>query len=108
MMHSAFDSPLKLTDGVVEACGELGWDAGETEAIVVAIIVMQGADNVVGTASSPPNFSKSDDEWMLNVQPTPANRKFEEGPAHATGVIRATGEHGTRVFNWSQDVELEA
>ena len=106
-MHSAFDSPLKVIDGVVEACGELGWDAGETE-VVVAVTVIQGADKVVGTASSPPNFSRSDDEWMLNVQPTPANKKFKKGPAHATGVIRATGEEGARVFNWSQDVELEA
>jgi hypothetical protein len=107
-MRSAFDSPLKVIDGVVEACGELGWDAGETEAVVVAVTVRQGADHVVGTASSPPNFSKPDDEWMLNVQPTPASKKFMAGPAHATGVIRATGEEVTRVLNWSQDVELEA
>ena len=44
---------------------------------------------------------------MLNVQPTPANKEFMEGPAHATGVIRATGEGVTRVLNWSQDVELK-
>ena len=108
-MRSAFESPLKLSDGVVEVCGPLGWDAGEAEAVVMAVIVRQGGDNVVvGTASSPPNFSRSDEEseWMLNVQP-PANKEFMEGPAHATGVIRATGEGVTRVLNWSQDVELK-
>ena len=108
-MHSAFEIPLKLKDGVVEACGELGWDDPETEAVVMAVIVRQGGDNVVvGTASSPPNFSRSDEEseWMLDVQP-PANKKFMEGPAHANGVIRATGEGVTRVLNWSQDVELK-
>ena len=41
-MHSAFEIPLKLKDGVVEACGELGWDDPETEAVVMAVIVRQG------------------------------------------------------------------
>jgi hypothetical protein len=107
-MRSAFESPLKLSDGVVEVCGPLGWDAGETEAVVMAVIVRQEGDQVVvGTASSPPNFSTSDDEWMLNVQPTPANKEFMEGPARATGVIRATGEGVTDVLNWSQVVWLK-
>jgi hypothetical protein len=105
-MHSQFDSPLKITDGVVEACGELDWGAGETEAIV-AVTITQKGEKISGAASSPPNFEKPEDEWMLNVQPA-HDKKFKKGAARATGVIHATGE-GLEVapFSWSQDVELE-
>ena len=107
-MHSKFDSPLKVKDGVVEACGELDWAAGETEAIVSVTITQKG-EKISGAASSPPNFEKPEDEWMLNVQPSRANKKFKRGPARATGVIHATGEDiDVEPFTWHEDVELEA
>ena len=107
-MHSQFDSPLKVTDGVVEACGELGWDSGETEA-VVAVTISQKGDKISGAASSPPNFEKPEDEWMLNVQPSRGDKKFKKGPARATGVIHATGDDiDVELFSWHQDVELDA
>ena len=107
-MHSKFDSPLKLKDGVVEACGELDWAAGETEAIVSVTITQKG-EKISGAAGSPPNFEKPEDEWMLNVQPSRANKKFKKGRARATGVIHATGEDiDVEPFSWHQDVELEA
>lgn len=106
-MRSQFDTPLKLKDGVVEACGELDWEAGETEAIVMVTITQRG-EKVVGTASSPPRFERSEEEWMLNVPPT-AHKKFKKGPAHAEGVIHATGgDIGVKQFSWHQEVELQA
>ena len=105
-MRSQFDSPLKLEDGVVKACGELEWDAGETEATVTITIAQKG-EKVIGTASSPPTFDAPEDEWMIDVRPAAANKKFKKGPAHAVGVISAVGEDDVDVFHWSQDIELD-
>jgi hypothetical protein len=106
-MRSNFDSPLKVVDGVVEACGELDWGSGETEA-VVTITISQKDEKIVGTATSPPSFDAPEDEWMLMVKPAQENRKFKKGSAHATGVIHALGDGiEPKVFNWSQDIELE-
>jgi hypothetical protein len=106
-MHSNFDSPLKLTDGVVEACGELDWGAGETEAIV-AVTITQKGEKISGAASSPPSFEAPEEEWMLNVQPSSGHKKFKKGPARATGVIHAIGDSGELdPFSWEQDVELD-
>jgi hypothetical protein len=107
-MRSNFDAELKVVGGVVQACGPLGWDAGETEA-VVTVTITQKDKKLAGTASSPPSFAASDEEWMLEVQPAPAKQAFTTGPAHAVGVIHATGEDiPVRVFHWGQDVELTA
>src|SRR4051794_6518712 len=41
-MHSNFESPLTITNGVVEACGELNW-AGESEAFVTVTLTQRDA-----------------------------------------------------------------
>jgi hypothetical protein len=105
-MHSNFDSPLALEDGVVKACGELEWAGGETEAIVTITITQKG-EKLVGTASSPPNFDAPADEWMLEVQPSQANKKFKKGAATAHGIIHAITDNTVEVFRWDQDVELD-
>src|SRR5215213_6845203 len=101
-MRSAFDSPMKLEDGVIEACGELDWSGGETEAIVTITITQKG-EKLVGTASSPPSFEAPEDEWMLDVRPTQANKKFKKGPAHAVGIIHAVHGDTVDVFHWDQE-----
>jgi hypothetical protein len=105
-MRSAFDSPMGVDDGVAKACGELDWDPGETEAHVTITITQKG-EKVVGTASSPPNFEAGEDEWMLEVRPSEAHKKFKKGPAHAVGVINAIKDDGVEVFHWEQEVELD-
>jgi hypothetical protein len=105
-MRSAFDSPARIEDGVVEACGKLEWESGETEAHVTVMITQHG-QKLVGTASSPPGFSRPEDEWMLEVQPSAANREFEEGPAHAMGIIHTIKDDGVDVFRWEQDIVLD-
>jgi hypothetical protein len=105
-MHSQFDSPLKVVNGVVRACGELGWQHDETEAVVTATITQKG-HKIVGTASSPPRFKRPKKEWMLQIRPSPRNRKFKKGPAHAVGVIHAVRGDTVDVFHWSQEVELK-
>src|SRR5438552_14579699 len=59
-MHSNFESPLKITEGVVEACGELEW-AGESEAFVTVTLTQRDAP-AVGGASSRSSFKPPDDE----------------------------------------------
>jgi hypothetical protein len=105
-MRSAFDSPMGVEDGVAKACGRLGWDPGEVEAHVT-IMISQRGQQLVGTASSPPDFSLGDAEWMLEVEPSAANRKFDEGPAHAMGIIHAIKDDGMDVFRWEQDIVLD-
>jgi hypothetical protein len=105
-MRSNFDSPLKIVNGTINACGELEWETGENEAIVSATITQKG-EKVAGTASSPPNFAAGETEWMLDVNPASVH-KFKKGPARATGVVCAMGDDiDVNVFHWSQDVVLE-
>jgi hypothetical protein len=103
-MRSNFDSPLKLANGVVEACGELDW-SGETEAFVT-VTIAQKAGKAVGGASSPSGFEPPEDEWMLEIE-SAGNKKFKEGPAQAVGVLSAVEGDTVNVFHWSQDVRLE-
>jgi hypothetical protein len=105
-MRSNFDSPMKIDDGVAKACGELGWGPGEREAMVTITITQKG-EKLVGTASSPPSFDAPEDEWMLEVSPSQANKKFKKGPAHASGIIHAVGDDGVSVFQWTQDIVLD-
>ena len=105
-MRSAFDTPVKVEDGVVEACGELDWSSGENQAHVT-ITISQKGEKLVGTASSPPNFERGEDEWMLEVRPAEASRKFKKGPAHAVGVIHTIKDDGVDVFQWEQEIELD-
>ena len=48
-MRSAFDTPVKVEDGVVEACGELDWSSGENQAHVT-ITISQKGEKLVGPA----------------------------------------------------------
>jgi hypothetical protein len=105
-MQSQFDTPMKIEDGVAKACGKLGWEGSEAEAHVTVMISQRG-QKVIGTASSPPDFSRGDDEWMLEVHASAANREFEEGPAHAMGIIHAIKDDGVEVFRWDQDIVLD-
>ena len=105
-MRSQFDSPMGVEDGVAKACGELGWEGAEVEAIVTVTITQKG-EKLVGTASSPPNFDAPEDEWMLEVTPTPSNKKFKKGPAHAHGIIHAIAGNTVNVFTWDQEIELD-
>lgn len=105
-MRSQFDSPMRVEDGAAQACGELDWEAGETEAHVT-ITISQKGEKLVGTGSSPPNFEPGEDEWMLSVRPSAANRKFKKGPAHAIGVIHTITGGGVALFQWEQDIELD-
>ena len=104
-MRSKFDSPAKVKDGVVEACGPLEWATGEVEALVTVTITQKG-DKITGMASSPPSFPRGDNEWMLSV-PAATTKKFKNGPAHAAGMVCATGDDEVAVFTWSEDIELE-
>jgi hypothetical protein len=103
-MRSNFESPLKLTGDTVEACGELEWDAGETEALVTVTITQKNA-KAAGVASSPPSFRAPTDEWMLQVR-SQGSKKFKPGPAHAVGVVATSGDTADD-FHWEQDVEVE-
>jgi hypothetical protein len=103
-MRSNFDSPLKLANGVVEACGELDW-SGETEAFVT-VTITQKDGKAVGAASSPPSFEPSEDEWMFELEAA-GSKKFKEGPAHAIGVLSVIEGDTVNVFHWTQDVRLE-
>lgn len=105
-MRSNFDSPLRLEDGSVEACGGLEWDAGDNEAHVT-ITISQKGEKLVGSASSPPDFDRGEDEWMLTVSPSGQNKKFKKGSAHAVGVIHTISDNGVDVFQWEQDIELD-
>ena len=105
-MRSQFDSPMRIEDGVAQACGELGWEAGETQAHV-AITISQKDEKLVGSASSPPDFEPPEEEWMFSVRPSAANRKFKKGPAHAVGVIHTTTDGGVTSHQWEQDIELD-
>jgi hypothetical protein len=100
-MRSNFDTPMKLTGGVAEACGELDWN-GETGVSVLVTLLQRG--QAVGTASRA-SFEPSDDEWMVEVEASGPNQ-FTDGPAHAIGVLSAVEGHGVSVFHWSQDVHL--
>lgn len=105
-MRSKFDSPAKLVDGAVEACGPLDWDAGEDKAMVTVTITQKG-ERVAGMASSPYGFARGDQEWMLEIPPA-TNKKFQKGPAHAAGMVCVTtGAGEAAVFQWSEDIELE-
>src|SRR3954447_2112140 len=105
-MHSNFEPKLGVDDGVVKACGELEWAAGETEAIVTITIAQKG-EKLVGTASSPPTFDAPEDEWMLEVRPSQSNKKFKKGAAHAHGIIHAIAGNTVNVFTWDQEIELD-
>jgi hypothetical protein len=105
-LHSNFDSPLRVEDGAIAACGELEWDSGEDEAHVT-VTISQKSEKLVGSATSPPNFEAGEDEWMLSIRPSTANRKFKKGPAHAVGVIHTIGDNGVELFQWEQDIELD-
>jgi hypothetical protein len=102
-MRSNFDTPMKVTGGVVEACGELDWD-GET-GVSVMVTLVQRTQHAVGTASSQSTFEPPADEWMVDVEAAGANQ-FTDGPAHAIGLLSAVEGHGVSVFHWSQDVQL--
>ena len=105
-MRSQFDSPIRIEDGVAQACGELDWEASESQAHVT-ITISQKGDKLVGTGSSPPDFDRGEDEWMLSVRPSAGNRKFKKGPAHAVGVIHTITDAGVTLFQWQQDIELD-
>ena len=102
-MRSNFDSPMTLTNGVAEACGERDWN-GET-GVSVMVTLVQRRPRAVGTASSRSSFEPPADEWMVEVEASGADR-FADGPAHAIGVLSAVEGHGVTVFHWSQDVQL--
>lgn len=105
-MRSNFNSVLKLVNGVVQATGPLKWGGGESEAVVTVTISQK--DKRVGVACSPPTFAKSDAKWSLTVPPALPNKKFEKGPARASGEISAVGKGlDTIVFQWSETVTLE-
>jgi hypothetical protein len=104
-MRSNFDSPLKVTDGVVEACGELEW-AGESQAFVTVTLTQRGTQ-AVGAASSHSPFEPPGDEWMLEVE-SAGGHGFTPGPAHAIGVLSAVEGGSVSVFHWGQDVQLAA
>jgi hypothetical protein len=104
-MVSRFDSPAKIVDGTVEACGPLNWAADEDKAMVVVTITQKG-ERVAGMASSPYGFAPGDEEWMLEVPPV-THKKFKDGPAHADGMVCVTtGAGEAAVFHWSEDIEL--
>jgi len=105
-MRSQFDTPMGLEDGVAKACGPLGWDGAEVEAIVT-ITITQKDEKLVGSASSPPNFDAPEDEWMLEVQPSEPHKKFKKGPAHAHGIIHAIAGNTVNVVAWDQEIELD-
>ena len=102
-MRSNFDSPMKVTDGVAEACGELDWN-GET-GVSIMVTLVQRNQHAVGTANSQSTFEPPADEWMVDIEAAGAN-EFTVGPAHAIGVLSAVDGHGVTVFHWSQDVRL--
>jgi len=101
-VRSNFDTPMELTNGVVEACGELDWK-GET-GVSVMVTLIQRQHHAHATASSK-SFEPPADEWMVEFEATGANG-FSAGPAHAIGVLSAVDKHGVTVFHWSQDVRL--
>ena len=41
---------------------------------------------------------------MLEVTPTPSNKKFKKGPAHAHGIIHAIAGNTVNVFTWDQEM----
>ena len=65
-MRSNFDSPMTLTNGVAEACGERDWN-GET-GVSVMVTLVQRRPRAVGTASSRSSFEPPADEWMVEVE----------------------------------------
>ena len=69
----------------MKAGGDLGWDSGDTEALV-AVTIIQMDEKLMGTASSPPKFPPWKPKWVLDVKPTDRQKKFKQGPAHALGV----------------------
>jgi hypothetical protein len=104
-MVSRFDSPAKIVDGTVEAGGPLDWATGEDRAMV-AVTITQKGERVAGMANSPYGFAPGDDEWRLEIPPA-TNKKFKDGPAHATGMVCVTtGDGEAAVFHWSEDIEL--
>jgi hypothetical protein len=105
-MRSNFDSPMKIEDGVAKACGDFDWGSGEQEAHV-AVTISQKEGTLVGTASSPPDFASGEHEWMLEVHPSKANKKFKKGAAHAVGVIHTITDNAVEVFQWEQDIDLD-
>jgi hypothetical protein len=106
IMHSNFDSRLKIVDGVVKAGGELGWDSGDTEALV-AVTIIQMDEKLMGTASSPPKFPPWKPKWVLDVKPTDRQKKFQQGPAQALGVAFTINAGKPRLFRWTRKVRLE-
>jgi hypothetical protein len=104
-MVSRFDSPAKIVDGRVEACGPLDWSADEDRAMV-AVTITQKREKVAGMNSSSYGFAPGDKEWMLQIPPA-TNKKFKDGPAHAAGMVCVTtGAGEAAVFHWSEDIEL--
>jgi hypothetical protein len=104
-MVSRFDSPAKIVDGAVEACGPLDW-GGDEDRAMVAVTITQKGEKVAGMANSPYGFTPGDADWMLQVPPA-TNKKFKEGPAHAAGMVCVTTDAGdAAVFQWSEDIEL--
>jgi hypothetical protein len=101
-VRSNFDTPMELTNGVVEACGELDWK--DETGVSVMVTLIQRQHHAVGTASAK-SFSPPADEWMVEFEAT-GSGEFSDGPAHAIGVLSAVDKHGVTVFHWSQDVRL--
>ncbi len=105
-MRSNFDSPLKLAKGVVTARGDLGWDTGDTDALV-AVTIIQIDEKMVGTGSSPRKFPPWKPKWELDVKPTHRHKNFKPGPAQALGVAVTVNAGNLRLFRWKQNVRLE-
>jgi hypothetical protein len=104
-MVSRFDSPAKIVDGAVEACGPLDW-ADDEENAMVAVTITQKGEKVAGMANSGYGFAPGTEEWMLTIDPA-TNKKFKNGPAHAAGMVCVTTKSGdAAVFHWSEDIEL--
>ena len=103
-MRSNFDSPMKLTDGVAEACGELDWNGETGVSVMVTLVQRRSARR--WNRDSQSTFEPPADEWMIDIEAAGANQ-FTVGPAHAIGVLSAVDGHGVSVFHWSQDVELD-
>jgi hypothetical protein len=105
-MVSRFDSPAKIVDGAVEACGPLNWGTDEDRAMV-AVTITQKGEKVAGMNNSPYGFGTTDKEWMLQIPPA-TDKQFKKGPAHAAGMVCVTTSGGdAAVFQWSEDIELE-
>ena len=101
-MRSQIDAPLQIVGDAVNASGPLGWDPGETWALVM-ITITQKDEKVTGTAKS--RFAPGQGEWTLFVNPE-TEKPFKNGPAHAAGMACGYGD-AVSVVKWDQEIELQ-